>query len=268
MPANIEKIDTKLNKLERILKLLDEELVSKEDFVKSFENAVNLILRIEQDLITKNQANQQRLEDLIERLGTKHEGMFGAATASMGARIDQALKDQDGGMKFIYDKVSRLEDDIADKAASRIVIPEPPKLPKLEPEQPEQLRDKLELLKGENRLDIEAIRGWEDEIEKIKKEMEETKRSIGNTRIGRFFGGTPHNLLQTIDVSSQINGTTREFTGLPTARFYPFAFSSQSPFMLLPSLHYSIGRNAITILNNLEILQAGVGQFLIVAFIK
>ena len=205
--------------------------------------------------------DEARIENIATRLATKI------------AIMEQGIKGDDGytpTRKELIDLITPLIPQIqdghtpTDDELLKLIIPLIPQIKDGKdgsPDTPLQIRDKLEELKDEERLDKSAVKGWEEELKKVREEISRIPR-------GGFRGGTPHNLLQTIDVSSQINGTTREFTGLPTARFYPFVFSSQSPFILLPTTHYTIGRNAITLGNNVEPPQSGAGAYLFVTYIK
>ena len=130
------------------------------------------------------------------------------------------------------------------------------------PDTPAQVREKLK----QAGIDAEAIEGLEDLITK------EVKKIMGNVRFGRGGGNmaaaAPINLLQSIDISSQMDGFKKTFVGLPTARFYPVVYSSQAPFTLHPNVHYSIGNRTITLNNTVEAPTSGTNQFLIVEFIK
>ena len=228
------------------------------------------IVAIVKDMREKQNTTLDNLEITYANLLDKFKKDKDSNISELKAIVENATQAK---LKELTDRFSSKLDDIEntqDKYERMITENVLAKMPEpIEPDIPaDKLRDKLEGLKDENRLGIEAIKGCEEEHKKLMDKIEETKKSMLGTRMGRFFGGTPHNLLQTIDVSSQIDGTNREFTSLPVARFYPFAFSSQSPFILLPNTHYTIGRNSITIGNNLEPLQSGAGQYLFVAFIK
>lgn len=73
------------------------------------------------------------------------------------------------------------------------------------PDTAEEVRKKLESLKGEDRLDKEAIRGLEDEIKGIKESMAGIAR-------GRNMGRAKIQTIRAVDLTSQVDGVVTEFT--------------------------------------------------------
>lgn len=71
------------------------------------------------------------------------------------------------------------------------------------PDTPVQVRDKLETLTGDERLDAKAIRGLEDEIEKLRKEISSIPR-------GTATRSAQSTLFH--DMSSQTDGSNMTFT--------------------------------------------------------
>lgn len=251
-----------LLKFETLLKMA-ETSATKEDVINIFKKLAGMVETIEKRNLEEMERMQKMYQNLTDKLQNMAMGNHTSLVEKTNAEMEKLNDKMMSKMMDIDEKVAGLKDGkdadeelIVEEVLDRIDIPAG------------ELRDKLEGLKDEDRLNIEAIKGCEEEHKKLMDKIEETKKSMVGTRMGRFFGGTPHNLLQTIDVSSQINGTNREFTSLPVARFYPFAFSSQSPFILLPNTHYTIGRNSITIGNNLEPPQSGTGAYMFIAYIK
>ncbi len=85
------------------------------------------------------------------------------------------------------------------------------------PDTPEQVRDKLEELKGEERLDITAIKGLEEKIKAIPERPTTTFFGPGKTKIVK------------IDLSDQLNGVLKTFF-LGTHYGIVSVNSSSSPF--------------------------------------
>lgn len=72
------------------------------------------------------------------------------------------------------------------------------------PETPEAIRDKLESLKGDNRLSADAIKGLEDLFKVIERNF--------NGRLQMIPGGiTGRDLFKDIDISPQLDGVTKTF---------------------------------------------------------
>lgn len=213
------------------------------EFIKSIQE---FVLKLDKRQEAEIQILRQAVNQIMNRLDMKHTNL----TEDLRKQVDSL---------FVGEKMSKMEKKHAE-------------MMKMVDMKVKSLRHGRDGMRGERGL--MGLPGPEGKMPELdmniinKSIQEEVKKVMGNLRFGRISGGTPHNLLQTIDVSSQINGTARTFTGLPTARFYPMILSSQAPFVLLPSTHYTIGNRSITIGNNLEAPQSGTGQFLYVVYIK
>ena len=81
-------------------------------------------------------------------------------------------------------------------------IPEIPEFPKIpDPETPEEIRNKLEELDGDDRLDIQSIKGLDEKLEPI--------RALAGKSVGG--GGMHRSLITDIDISSLLDGSTKTF---------------------------------------------------------
>lgn len=206
-------IKKNITELERLVSLIENSL-TKEEFVNSFENIIKLILQIEKNLNTKNTETRRSLESLYGELSQKLLETNRKITDGLTTKVEGALKEQEIGMNFIYDKANKLKDSkdadesrIIERVLAQIKLPE---FPKIEQKKPEQLRDELENLKDSERLRMDAIDGLKEELEKVKKEIKEMPRTSrwtgGWGRLGGF-GGVPKRLT----VTGTVNGTNDTF---------------------------------------------------------
>ena len=107
------------------------------------------------------------------------------------------------------------------------------------PDTPEQIREKLESLKGEARLDKESIRGLEDEINGL-------KAVISNIPRGRAMGRAKSQITRRVDLTSQVDGTTRSFT-LPRDTLAVLGVQgSQFPFTMA-DVDFTLAGNVMTL---------------------
>lgn len=127
------------------------------------------------------------------------------------------------------------------------------------PDDPNQIRDKLETLEGDERLDASAIKG----LEKYDKDIEILKQ-------GRpIFGPGKTKIIQ-VDLSSQLNGTTKTFS----IGFSHFGivgvYGSSSPFIFRPTVDYiESGINIVFDVTNVDAsISLASGQTLIVKVLK
>ncbi|KKK55513.1 hypothetical protein LCGC14_3073790, partial [marine sediment metagenome] len=121
--------------------------------------------------------------------------------------IDKSLREQEAGMSLIRDKLRGLKDrkDADEKKIIDEVIKRLPEVKELELDTSEKLRDKLEKLQGNERLDWKSIRGLEE--------------ALKNARVGTgvtIFGGVSkiaidRHILDPYTPTGTVNGTNTDF---------------------------------------------------------
>jgi len=191
--------------LKKLLNLLEPSALTKEEFLKSFENVIKQILEIERKLIermdikTKTTLDEiaqleQEFADVIGQAKKESDSTFGGfrrrsieAINSIFERnqvrqkLSEALSEVKNKIQEVDDKINEVKDG-KDTDETKIVqdvlskIPEPEKVIL---DTPEQIRDKIEELKGNERLEIKAINS-------LQEKLDELKDSIGRRPI---FGG-------------------------------------------------------------------------------
>lgn len=101
------------------------------------------------------------------------------------------------------------------------------------PDTPEQVRDKLETLQDDNRLDVSAIKGLDDKLKGVSKPTYSV------------FGGRSGSNVVYFDLSSQLNGSTKTFF-LGTHFGIIAVFGSSTPFVFRPTVDYTeSGKNIV-----------------------
>ena len=98
----------------------------------------------------------------------------------------------------------------ASKMAQEELLPLIPTITTIEEDLPvlgDKIRDSLELLSGEERLDASAIKGLKEELEKLKTELSEMISSIPR----RGGGGKKITSVRSQDLTSQVNGVLKTF---------------------------------------------------------
>lgn len=215
MPSNLEQ-------LEKLVSMIDSMNFSKEDFVKHFEQIVELVLQIKKE----NKEFVEKLETLHEKMMAKIEAENESLVSTTLADSIQELKDESATLiesvkneyeatqKTFEAKIAAIDKKIAEvkngKDADEVKIVEDVLAQIKLPEQKEiildgaeEIANKLETLKGEKRLDKSAVKGWEEDIKKI----EETISKIPRGRIG--MRKVP--IVTPVDLTSQVDGATRVF---------------------------------------------------------
>ena len=95
----------------------------------------------------------------------------------------------------------------------------------------EPIRDALELLKGDERLDKSAIKDLKEELERIER-VANTKKVIGG-------GSLSANMVQYVDLSSQLNGSTKTFYLEGDHQGIVAALGSSAPYVFRPTVDYT-----------------------------
>lgn len=267
--ADISK--DKLQKLQSLLKIANDGL-TRDEFVKAFEAVIKLIADLEAKLIEKaDKKTENTLTELdnlkksfiefIEQAKKEGETTIGAIRRSAADRVDNAfvkneankrlntalgavnerLKDLDRRIAEIKDGVNGKDGKDADEQAIFALLLE--KLPDFTKflQTPEQIRDYLELLQGDERLKIEAIDNLREELDELK------KRPTGGVQ-GGIIG---RNLIKNIDISSQLDGSTKTFN-IHSIWSIISVHASSSPWALRPTIDYTHTTNSITFTDQID----------------
>ena len=191
------------------------ESLTKEDFNKAFEAILKVVLRVENDLI-------DRIDRKLASIHQPKDGKDG--------------KDGNNGKD----------------GKSVVGPPGPPGPPGVgemgpqglpgkdgSPDTPQQVRDKLEVLNGNERLSIAAINNLREELDDLKKRLGRAGGTV-------FVGGSTRGAVKLYDISSQLNGILKTFP-LPTFWRVSDVSSSSFPHAFRPTVDYTTDASAMTI---------------------
>lgn len=113
-----------------------------------------------------------------------------------------------------------------------------------------QVRDKLETLKGEDRLDKENIRGLIEEINALKEMIVRIPR-------GKAMGRVKVPIMRPVNLTSFVDGLTRSFTLPPDTTQVIGVWGSQFPFTLDRDNDWTLSGNVLTLGSQVATPQAG-----------
>lgn len=208
-------IDINLKNLQLLLSTLDANNLTKDDFATSFENVVNFIKKIEEknikefemlnnlfnrlgeDLKTKTELNVSDLnQNCMDYCMTEMEKMLKAHEVKMQEADDKMDMIQDGKdadeERMVNDIIGKIQEPIVSKVGENL------------PQLGTAVRDGLEILQGDDRLDVSAIKGLEPLLEDFKK---------SNSIVGGGFSSIAMNM-RFVDLyvpSGAINGVNTDF---------------------------------------------------------
>lgn len=122
-----------------------------------------------------------------------------------------------------------------------------------------QFRDGLELLKGEERLDVSAIKGLEEWFEKVEK-------FIASGRSGNVISASGRGHIKTYDLSVQLDGVKTTFN-LPANWTVISVSASSFPGALRPVIDYTWTMTTISFTSQIEAVSTlASGQTIVVIY--
>ncbi len=168
--------DNNLKKLQKLFAVLDEETLTRKEFVNAFAEVIDLMKKIEakyeEKMATLESSYKQTVNQTSDKLITENNAEFFKLKNDIKKSLDKLFDEQTAGMNLMRDKLRGLRDGkdadeqkIIDSVLVKIKLPEAKELIL---DTPEQLRDKLETLNGQDKLRIEAINGLEEVLEELK----------------------------------------------------------------------------------------------------
>ena len=209
----METNEKNLAKMRRLLSLMDEESLVKEDFVKAFQQVIEFIKKIEVRNLVEFEQIKQTIKTLAEKLKTDNSSDFTSLKTQLTSLYNRFVSDindkQIRQTKEIEKIGSRVKEIIDDKDYERErtiqeTLDKIPEQVELILDDPEKIRDKLELLKGKDRLTIDAIEGLKEALDKVR------------PKVG-LFGGFNYGTLNVHIIDDEtpvgtINSSNKSFT--------------------------------------------------------
>lgn len=226
----------KLKDLEKILGVFDGSRLSKEEFISSFQNVVSLVIKIKNKLDGEVTLMRADFANLAQRLRfdnkTNVDELRAEATGKIADAIVNMMAVCDAKMSDMEDRVNQLEDGEDGEDADEEMILE--RLIGMLPrenqrETPQSIRNALESLNGDARLDVTAIRGLEELLQKIVKGDSGSRIVGGRTGTLLYVNGvkqgfrTVLNVIVGEDIGKGTSGTTFTLANVPilgTVRVY------------------------------------------------
>lgn len=268
--------DDKLKKMEdrfeRLLGFLDVENT------KEFEELITLVIKVVQETkvhLEKCMASDKsemtsHMEGMAYEMKESELRLQKMVTESRQSSVNEAktlAKQLSDEIRKVKESMPQMPDLTGLEARiDSIVIPSIDDIEADLPRLGTSIRDGLELLQGDERLDKSAVKGIED----IERDVDELKNRKGNTVYvggGSSGGGR---IVKVYDISSQLNGVTKTFTLPAFWRIVSVQSSYSVPNTFLPTTHYTSDASAMTITFTSEIeasttLAAGQGLLVIYA---
>jgi hypothetical protein len=238
-----------LEKIQRLLNLMDEDALTKEQFKSAFDKVMTYVKQIEQNHKTHLERLQGLLTEATEKLSSDIENKAQVSKEDLTKMMDsvqsQLEKDRETiqtRLMEVRDGVDADEDLVVDRAAERVkeelFIPTTEDLMNDVPSLAERVRDALELLQDDERLDVSAIKGIEELLQDVDGKI---GKAVGAISVPSPVGWTKH---QSISASS---GTTVYSLTEAPGHQGKAAIVRYEGQVLTETTHYSISGTDITL---------------------
>lgn len=236
---------------------------SKEEFASVIRSVLETMKKLKDSLLGE-----------IAKLSSKHSDMEKEMSKMMKETIQNMKKSHSEMMKYHEKEMQRMKMEMAsmkDDVESKI-----PKVPDLNPvhemiesvrrdipEIPEEItaskvRDKLETLKGEERLDKSAIRGLEEEL----------KKAAGTNKVSGTLGFGVRRIFQPYvdDFSDLTDGSTKTFylSRAPLKANATMVWGTDFPTILRPTIDFTVAGKLLTLTD--EVAAPGNGATLMISY--
>lgn len=195
MPKNDSQQNRELDKLVKLQELLSNDTITPKELETFMLLALDFITKAKNQFDT---VAEQTLNEVQLKLNTimSHHSEMSQEMTDMVKKCDQMCKEvMRSKPKDGKDGVSPDLETVAYEASKLVeekIIPLLPTIDDLKNDLPKMstgIRDALETLYGEERLDISAIRGWDKTIEDIKSSGKEVRLVGGTNGIQLYVGG-------------------------------------------------------------------------------
>jgi hypothetical protein len=257
----MSQTDKKLELL-RTLSLLDPDRLTKDDFVKSFRGVIDAFKQREDKFATDfanlhttltNRAKQLEDGNATDLTAWKKEAtqLRDSVAASLTASINAKLQEVDAKLATIKNGDDADEERVTQAVLDRMPTP-------FDPDSAEDIRNKLELLTGDERLDPKAILGLVERLDALEKKAGEKAEFIGGGIIGR-------NYIQFYDLSSLLDGSTTTFNTPAMWKLFDVKLSSVP--VLRETVDYTWTPTTLTLVGRNAATELAVGQSLIITFV-
>lgn len=230
--------DQKNKNIEKMASLLGflnlENVLTKAEFVKAFERVVAIVTKIVEQNAKKVSEMETSYKGIKEKMKKDCMGAIDEMESRVSYKLGQVKDGADG--KDGRDGVDGVNPDpkeIVPMVVKEIKVPTPEEVAKEIPKDPIAIRDALESLQDEKRLDKSAIRGLKEEIENLKSMMismkaggakggfkklkwiaETPSGDVNSVNVTFYLTTTPDpdNLLVMLNGIGQRNGSSYEYT--------------------------------------------------------
>lgn len=201
-----------LQKLKKLFDIIDDETLTRTEFTDAFEKVVNLVLKVQEQQAAAIASLESTYDTLLKTLENKHgttlddlkkqvDSLFvGDRVKKMEVTHSEVMRMIDGKMKSVDERMNAVRSGRDGRDGKDGIGKDG------SPDSPKKVRDKLESLTDDERLDISAIKGIEELVKKDK-------------NIGKFLGGVLQVGVRLETPVGAVNGSNTSFTVFKIPRY-------------------------------------------------
>src|SRR3990167_2861601 len=225
-------LDKNLGKLNRLLGVLDEDQLTKEDFKKSFEKVVEFVLQIQKRQQEAIDSLERTYENLLVKIDNNHSSRFKELKGQVndvfvGDRLKEIVGKND---MSIAEMKKILADGFADlsNAQKKELFSLKDGVSKTTEKKLRELHVGMRTIEQENKVEIDdKLSAFKEDVKKDLRELKEMLTKVTETR--SRTGGRKVPMTRFLDLSSDVNGSATTFNLPPdTVRVFG-VWSTQFP---------------------------------------
>lgn len=251
-----------IQKLRKLLSLMEPDGLTEESFKQHFQNVLDFVKKLKVNNEEYRTDLETRYEDRVKAIEDRYSGDMGKINeevskfakeeiTKMLSEVQKKLeevKDGRDGLDADEEMILEKATEEATKNATENIKPLIPKIEDIEKDLPKlgnRIRDGLELLEGEERLDISAIKGLKELLSDL-----ESGIKMATSKISGGGGGR---VTRSYDLSPYLDGSTKIFT-LPSMWRIITIVNTSTPTIFRPTVDYTYdaGTNTLTFTSEIE----------------
>jgi hypothetical protein len=262
----------KADQIKSILELVNTDRASAKDLALFAARILKLIKEIQTSLSSDISTTSEECTDKLKEISTS----LTESETALKKLISDAKKDSKEGFETIEKEIKKIYRAISDvpqfdagevkkEIADLYVLVEKlsKKVGDIKMPTPEETRDALETLEGEDRLDVSAIKGIEKLFKKLFSQIKTSNPIYTGGGGGSSGGGR---IVREYDLSSQLDGVLKTFA-LPANWRVISVHASSTPNILRPTVDYTYTPSSITFTSEIsESTTLAAGQTLIIIY--
>jgi hypothetical protein len=242
---------------------LDPERLTKRQFVEQLEQIVETIESFKKDTNSSLKESLETLTEFSNRIKSEVDTKAEEKGKLLDEKAAKILVDFANKMRQVDERMSKVRDgrdaDIEVVVARVLAELKLPEYKEVTLDSPEEIRNKLEVLQGDDRLDKSAIRGLDEIFDYLDKKIDRVRESRA------VFTGGMNNAVQAYDLTSQCNGVTKTFA-VPRHRFAIMLVGTQFPIVYRKTTDWDTANLTLTL--TAEVSAPETGQTLTFLYIK